>query len=145
MLGLRRPTTDGESRTGIDRRELAAIFVGGAIGGGIRTGLTALAATPAGHWPWATFAVNLVGCFLLGYFVTRLQERLPITAYGRPLLGTGICGGLTTFSTFQLELLRMLEGGNVALAVVYVVVSAAAGFLGVTFGTAIVRRGRLTW
>jgi fluoride exporter len=128
-----------------DRRELAAIFIGGAIGGGTRTGLSALASTPAGHWPWATFAVNLAGCFLLGYFVTRLQERLPITAYERPLLGTGVCGGLTTFSTVQLELLRMLQHGAVALAVVYVVVSAAAGFLGVALGTAIVRRGKLTW
>jgi fluoride exporter len=145
MLGLRRPTTHADRQIGADRRELAAIFAGGAIGGGIRTGLSALAATPAGHWPWATFAVNLAGCFLLGYFVTRLQERLPITAYGRPLLGTGICGGLTTFSTFQLELLRMLQLGNVALAVLYVVLSAAAGFVGVALGTAIVRRGRLTW
>ena len=145
MLGPRRPTTDADRQMGVDRRELAAIFAGGAIGGGIRTGLSAVAGTPAGHWPWATFAVNLVGCFLLGYFVTRLQERLPITAYGRPLLGTGICGGLTTFSTFQLELLQMLQHGNVALAVLYVVVSAAAGFVGVALGTAIVRRGRLTW
>ncbi len=130
---------------GADRRELAAIFVGGAVGGGIRTGLTALAATPAGHWPWATFGVNLVGCFLLGYFVTRLQERLPITPYGRPLLGTGICGGLTTFSTFQLEVLRMLQHDEVVLAILYVVVSASAGFVGMALGTAIVRRGRLTW
>jgi fluoride exporter len=130
---------------GADRRELAAIFVGGAVGGGIRTGLSALAATPAGHWPWATFGVNLVGCFLLGYFVTRLQERLPITAYGRPLLGTGICGGLTTFSTFQLEVLRLLQHDEVTLAILYVVVSASAGFVGVALGTAIVRRGRLTW
>jgi fluoride exporter len=145
MARPRRPTTDAEHPMRVDRRELAAIFAGGAIGGGTRTGLSALASTPAGHWPWATFAVNLAGCFLLGYFVTRLQERLPITAYGRPLLGTGLCGGLTTFSTVQLELLRMLQHGAVALAVVYVVVSAAAGFLGVALGTAIVRRGRLTW
>jgi CrcB protein len=145
MLGPRRPTNDADGPMGTDRRELAAIFVGGAIGGGARTGLTALAGTPAGHWPWATFGVNLVGCFLLGYFVTRLQERLPITAYGRPLLGTGICGGLTTFSTFQLEVLRMLDNHQVALAILYVVVSAAAGFVGVALGTAIVRRGRLTW
>jgi fluoride exporter len=129
----------------VDRRELLAIFAGGALGGGARTGLAELAPTPAGHWPWTTFAVNLVGCFLLGYFVTRLQERLPITAYRRPLLGTGICGGLTTFSTFQLELLRMLDRGEVGLAVLYAAASGAAGFAGVLVGTALVRRAKLTW
>src|SRR5438309_1074194 len=60
-------------------------------------------------FPWATFSVNVAGAFLLGYFVTRLQERLPLSAYRRPLLGTGFCGALTTFSTMQVELLRMLD------------------------------------
>jgi fluoride exporter len=95
-----------------ERRELLAILVGGGLGGGIRTGLSELAPTHPGHWPWVTFGVNLIDCFLVGYFVTRLQERLPITAYRRPLLGTGVCGGLTTFSTFQLELLQMLGSGT---------------------------------
>jgi CrcB protein len=130
---------------GEDRWELAAIFAGGAVGSAVRTGLSELAPTHTGHWPWVTFAVNVVGCLLLGYFVTRLQERLPITAYRRPLLGTGLCGALTTFSTFQLELLRMLEHGEVGLAVGYCAGSLAAGFAGVTLGTAVVRRARLTW
>jgi len=129
----------------VDQRELAAIFAGGAIGAGIRTWLSDAAGTHAGHWPWSTFAVNLVGCFVLGYLVTRLQERLPITAYRRPLLATGLCGGLTTFSTFQLELLRMLDRGELLLALLYAGASVAAGFLGVAFGTALVRRARLTW
>ena len=128
-----------------DRWELAAIFAGGAVGSAVRTGLTELAPTHTGHWPWVTFAVNVIGCLLLGYLVTRLQERLPITAYRRPLLGTGLCGALTTFSTFQLELFRMLEHGDVGLAVGYCAGSVAAGFAGVAFGTAIVRRARLTW
>ena|SRR5690242_18125443 len=129
----------------LDRRELAAIFVGGAIGSCARTGLSQLAPTHIGRWPWATFAVNIVGCVLLGYFVTRLQERLPITAYRRPLLGTGFCGALTTFSTLQLEILRMFDRGDGVFAIEYLVASLICGFGGVVLGTAIVRRARLTW
>jgi CrcB protein len=128
-----------------DRRELAAIFVGGAAGAGVRTALVHLAPSEPGQWPWVTFAVNVVGCLLLGYLVTRLQERLPITAYRRPLLGTGLCGALTTFSTFELELLHQLDHGQVLLAAGYCAASIVAGFVGVSLGTAIVRRARLTW
>jgi CrcB protein len=128
-----------------DRRELVAIFAGGAVGGATRTLLEDLAPAHPGHWPWITFGANVVGCVLLGYFVTRLQERLPITAYQRPLLGTGLCGGLTTFSTFQLELLRMLDHDDVVMAGLYAGASIAAGFLGLVIGTGLVRRARLTW
>jgi CrcB protein len=128
-----------------DRRALAAIFAGGAVGAAARTSLTELAPTTPGQWPWTTFAVNVVGCLLLGYFVTRLQERLPVTAYRRPLLGTGVCGALTTFSTFELDLLKLLDAGRPGLALVYGGASLLAGFGGIMFGTAIVRRARLTW
>ena len=90
-----------------DRRELAAIFAGGIVGALARTGLEQALPVRPGSWPWATFAVNVVGAAALGYFVTRLQERLPTSAYRRPFLGTGVCGALTTFSTMQLELYRM--------------------------------------
>lgn len=128
-----------------DRRELAAIFFGGAFGSALRTGLEELAPSRVGHWPWVTFGVNVVGCLLLGYLVTRLQERLPVTAYRRPLLGTGVCGALTTFSAFQVELLKMLDHGDIGLAIAYATASLAAGFVGVALGTGIVRRARLTW
>jgi CrcB protein len=128
-----------------DRRELAAIFVGGAAGGALRTWLTQLAPTHTGHWPWITFAVNVAGCLLLGYFVTRLQERLPVTAYQRPFLGTGLCGALTTFSTFQVELLKMLDATDLGLALLYCGGSVVAGFTGLALGTGIVRRAQWTW
>jgi CrcB protein len=86
--------------------------------------------------------VNIVGAFLLGYFTTRLQERLPPSSYRRPFLGTGLCGGLTTFSTMQVELLRMLDEDRFALALSYALVSVVAGFLAVAGATNLVRRAR---
>jgi CrcB protein len=139
------PNRFGAPARSLDVRELGAIFAGGALGAGIRTALVELAPAHAGQWPWVTFAVNIAGSFLLGYFITRLQERLPVTAYRRPLLGTGLCGALTTFSTFQLDLLKLLDRDHMTLAAIYAAGSLAAGFVGVALGTAIVRRARLTW
>ena len=128
---------------GFDNRELAAVFVGGAVGTAARAALgTVLVSDPA-HWPWATFVVNIVGAFLLGYFTTRLLERLPISSYRRPMLGTGLCGGLTTFSTMQVETLKMLEHHHYGLAATYVSVSVVAGLLAVYAATVMVRRVRL--
>jgi CrcB protein len=123
-----------------DGRELAAVFVGGAIGTLARAGLATLAASEPGRWPWPTFIVNIVGAFLLGYFATRLLERLPVSSYRRPLLGTGLCGGLTTFSTMQVETVKMLERHHYGLAIGYTVASIAAGLLAVYVATAMVRR-----
>jgi fluoride exporter len=127
-----------------DRREIAAIFVGGFAGAVARAELLEALPYRVGSWPWATFIVNVAGAFLLGYFATRLQERLPVSAYRRPLLGTGLCGALTTFSTMQVELLRMLDTDHVGLALAYALASVAAGFLAVVLATNLVRRARLS-
>lgn len=119
------------------------MFVGGALGTLARAGLETLLAPEPGRWPWPTFVVNVVGAFLLGYFTTRLLERLPISSYRRPLLGTGLCGGLTTFSTMQVEVVRMLEYQRYGLAAGYVAASLAAGLIAVYAATALVRRARV--
>jgi CrcB protein len=120
-----------------DRRELAAIFAGGCAGGVVRAALEQTLGGGAPGWPWTTFAVNVAGAFLLGYFATRLQERLPLSSYRRPLLGTGLCGGLTTFSTVQIELLRMLDAGAYARAAGYAAASVAAGYAALTIAGAL--------
>jgi CrcB protein len=126
----------------IDRREIAAVFVGGFVGAIARLGLIEAFPHGALEWPWPTFLANVLGAFALGWLTTRLQERLPISAYRRPLLGTGFCGALTTFSTMQLELVRMLEGGSLALAAGYVLLSVSAGFGAVVLATGLARRTR---
>jgi fluoride exporter len=126
-----------------DRQEIAAIAAGGAVGALARVALARGYTAGPASWPWVTFAVNLAGAFLLGYFATRLQERLPLSAYRRPLLGTGFCGALTTFSTMQLELVHMLDNGSYGLAVAYAATSLVAGYACVHLATAVVRRVRV--
>ena len=123
-----------------DWRTIAAIFAGGALGTLARAALAEAFPHAATAWPWPTFAVNIVAAFLLGYFVTRLQERLPLSSYRRPLLGTGICGGLSTFSTMEVEILKMLSAHAYGLAAGYAAASIAAGYAALHLATAMVRR-----
>jgi len=124
----------------LDRREVAAIFAGGALGTLLRAALSEAFPHSPTSWPWPTFVVNVLAAFLLGYFVTRLQERLPLSSYRRPLLGTGLCGGLSTFSTMQVELLKMIDVGAYWLALGYAAASVAAGYVAIHLATAAVRR-----
>jgi CrcB protein len=123
-----------------DRSELLAIFAGGCLGALARAALNEWLPHDPGAWPWSTFVANLAGTALLGWAVTRLQERMPPTAYRRPLLGTGFCGALTTFSTLQLELLDMADAGRAGLALAYAAASLGAGFAIVWLATGVARR-----
>jgi CrcB protein len=120
----------------VDRRELGAIFLGGALGALLRAGLAEAFPTEAGDWPWATFTVNIVGAALLGYWFTTLSH----TSYRRPLLTTGFCGALTTFSTVQVELVEMIDAGRAGIACAYLLVSLAVGLAGARAATAFARR-----
>jgi CrcB protein len=93
---------------------LAAVFAGGAAGTLLRIGLQALVGGLA-----ATFAANAVGSFLLAalYEIAALSARVGPSL--RLALGVGLCGGFTTYSTFNLEVLRMLERGRAAEALAY--------------------------
>ena len=122
-----------------DPRKLLAIYIGGVVGALVRVGLAEAAATDPGQWPWATFAANMVGALLLGYFFALFRDRPP-ESLRHPFLGTGICGTLTTFSTLQLELYEMVDGGYLGLAAVYCAVTVAAGYLFVRVGIALESR-----
>ncbi len=126
-----------------DPRLIAAVFAGGALGSLARAALSETLPHDVTAWPWPTFLANLAGAFLLGWAVTRLQDRLPPSTYPRPFLGTGLCGGLTTFSTLQVELVRMLDAGALGLALGYAAASVVLGFGAVLLSTHLVRRARL--
>jgi CrcB protein len=129
----------------LDRSELTAVFIGGAAGALGRVGLTQLFPAAPGSWPWAVFAINLAGAFLLGYLV-RHVARGAAHPLVRPLLGPGFCGAFTTFSTLQLELLDMVRAGHGWLALAYAAASVLGGLLAVSLGTSAAQRlapGRL--
>ncbi len=125
--------------TQFDLRRLAAIYVGGVIGALARVGLAQATPHGPGGWPWGTFTVNMAGALLLGYFFARLSDH-PEDSLAHPFLATGICGTLTTFSTVQLELFEMIDGGHFQLAAAYLAATLVAGYLCVRAGIALERR-----
>jgi CrcB protein len=119
--------------------KLAAIYAGGVVGALIRVGLAQAFPPGEGAWPWPTFAVNMVGALLLGYFSALLRDH-PEESLAHPFLGIGICGTLTTFSTMQLELFDLFDEGQLALAAAYCAATIALGFLSVRLGIALEER-----
>ncbi len=124
----------------LDRRELTAIFLGGAAGALLRVWVGVTFAGTATVWPWPTFLINVTGCFALGCLATLLQERPLRSATPHPLLAAGFCGAYSTFATMQIELLRMLEHDRYALAVGYAAASVTAGYFAIWLATTTMRR-----
>ena len=128
----------------IDRREIAAIFLGGIAGSLLRVWLAQRFATGNSDWPWTIFAINVSGSFVLACLATHLHGRpLRSTVVG-PLLGVGFCGAYTTFSTMQLEIVQMIDHDRYGLAGSYALCSVLAGLLAIYAGTALVRRTQVT-
>ena len=108
---------------------ILAVLAGGMIGAPARYLADRL--VQARHdsvFPWGTFAVNMAGSALLG-FLLGAERHLGLPPVVFALLGTGFCGGLTTFSTFGYETLRLLEDGAISEAGVNVIGSLAVGVL----------------
>ena len=109
-------------------RELWMIGVAGALGAMSRYGIS-LAAVRFGEdgWPTATFIANLLGCLLLGLLAEALQLREVVNRELGLALTVGFLGAFTTFSTFGLETVRLMERGEGALAMLYVGLSVVLG------------------
>jgi fluoride exporter len=122
----------------LEQHRVVAVFVGGAIGTLLRAGLLELSPVHAGQWPWATFIANIAGCLVLGYALTHLHINGG-SSRRVALLGTGFCGGLTTFSTFQLEIYELFDGGHALLAGGYAATSLVVGMAAVSVARRAVR------
>ncbi|OWK37700.1 fluoride efflux transporter CrcB [Fimbriiglobus ruber] len=116
-----------------------AVFFGGAVGSLARYAIGRWASSyPAIEtFPWHTFGINVLGSFILGLVAVWCKDADRRTWF--LLFGTGVCGGFTTFSTFAVETLTMLEKDRVAAAGAYVGGSIAAGLLGAMIAVRIAR------
>lgn len=106
---------------------ILAVGFGGALGAVCRYLLGQVIPKLGSGFPLATFAVNLLGCFAIGLVVGIAGRNTDIDPRLILFLQTGICGGFTTFSTFSLESLTLIEEGRITIGILYIVLSVLLG------------------
>ncbi|NNE73276.1 MAG: fluoride efflux transporter CrcB [Acidimicrobiales bacterium] len=107
----------------MDHGRLLWIMLGGMAGASLRWWVRDVVDT-AGGFPTGTFLVNIIGSFLIGVVLHHRE----LTSSHRAAIGTGFCGGLTTFSTFAVELAEFRRADDLALGVGYLLASLVAAY-----------------
>lgn len=118
-------------------KNLLLVGLGGAIGSMLR--YTAGLLIDARSFPWPAFVVNIIGSFVIGLVFAMSTRDEAFLNNWKLFLGTGICGGFTTFSAFSLDNMELLQSGKVGLAFIYIAVSILLGIAAVFFGYQMMR------
>jgi len=118
---------------------MMVISLGGVVGAAARYGAGLIWPTPVDHFPWTTFWVNVVGCGLMGFLMVLVTERFSAHPLIRPLLGTGVLGGFTTFSTYIVDTAHLLQPRTAGTALLYLSAT-LFGALGSVWATATLTR-----
>lgn len=104
------------------------VMIGGFLGACCRYLLGELTPAPNG-FPYGTLTVNLIGCMCLGWLLSFIANQKKMNPKISLLFGTGFIGSFTTFSTFSVEMVHLVEEGKFGLAALYVVISLIAGIM----------------
>jgi CrcB protein len=123
---------------------LAVIAAGGALGACARHTLGLAWPTGLARFPWATFVINVSGCFLIGVLMVLITEVWSAHRLLRPFLGVGVLGGYTTFSTYTVEVQRLVAAGAARTGLLYAAGTALAALAAVYAGIAVTRRAART-
>jgi CrcB protein len=118
---------------------LAVVAAGGVLGALARYGLGVAFPLQARHFPWTTFAVNVSGCLLIGVLVVLVTEVWAAHRLLRPFLGTGLLGGYTTFSTYEVDVRDLVVDRAPATAAAYLAGTLAAALLATYLGVLVTR------
>lgn len=104
------------------------VFVGGGLGSLIRYGISLLiGALTTSNFPIATLISNLVASLILAFITVQMSTKTEVYSWVHPLVLIGFCGGFSTFSTFSIETVGLIQSGHVVYAMLNVVVSVAVG------------------
>jgi len=131
--------TRGRAERRDDARALAAVAVGGALGATARYAVDVATDRWGIALPWATLAVNVLGCALMGLLVAYVLAHPARHLLWRPFLGVGVLGGFTTFSAFAADAVLLADQGAGATSAAYVVSTLAGGLLALWGGTSLGR------
>ncbi len=116
------------------------IAAGGAAGAVARYFVSLWFAQRLGmFFPYGTLVVNIAGCFIIGFVMTLINERVVLSEHWRLLSVVGFAGGLTTFSTYSYETLKLLQNGEPFLALANVFLNLLLGFLALLVGVFLAR------
>lgn len=113
---------------------ILAVGAGGFIGSALRYWVSLLPFLHRGSLPLSTLLVNILGAVMIGMIVKTAELSDILNDYTTLFLKVGICGGFTTFSTFSLESLNLLEEGKSMLSIFYMILSVLCCIIGVSCG-----------
>ena len=121
-------------------KNIILIGLGGFIGTILRYGIGKIFEKNLNFFPYGTFLINIIGCFILGLLISLLAKENDLFSINLYLfIGIGFCGGLTTFSTFSMESLNLIYDGKFFLMLLYIISSIGFGLLFCYFGTIFIK------